>query len=52
MRPLGSAPGSSRASLATGKDPDTTTATPGLVAESVEPVPPPRDRYEHILFGD
>lgn len=41
-----------RASLATGDhDPDPDTATPVLVADSVRPVPPPRDRYEHTLFG-
>lgn len=42
-----------RASLATGKgpDPDPSTAIPELVADSVIPVAPPRDRYEHTLFG-
>ncbi len=42
-----------RASLATGHgpDPDPSNATPELVADSVAPTNPPRDRYEHTLYG-
>lgn len=42
-----------RASLARGdgRDVDPEGATPELIADSVTPVQPPRDRYEHTLFG-
>jgi uncharacterized repeat protein (TIGR03943 family) len=42
-----------RPSTATGNanDPDPSDTTPELVADSVKPVPPPRDRYEHSLYG-
>jgi uncharacterized repeat protein (TIGR03943 family) len=42
-----------RASLAKGdgKDVDPDDAVPELIADSVTPVQPPRDRYEHTLFG-
>jgi uncharacterized repeat protein (TIGR03943 family) len=33
------------------KDSDPTDTIPELVADSVKPVPAPRDRYEHTLFG-
>jgi uncharacterized repeat protein (TIGR03943 family) len=32
-------------------DPGTTDAVPVLVADAVEPIAPPKDRYEHSLFG-
>jgi uncharacterized repeat protein (TIGR03943 family) len=32
-------------------DPGTTDAVPVLVADAVRPVAPPKDRYEHSLFG-
>jgi uncharacterized repeat protein (TIGR03943 family) len=34
-----------------GKDVDLDDAVPELIADSVTPVQPPRDRYEHTLFG-
>jgi uncharacterized repeat protein (TIGR03943 family) len=42
-----------RASLARGdgQDVDPSSAIPELIADSVTPVQPPRDRYEHTLFG-
>lgn len=42
-----------RASLArgAGQDVDPSSAVPELIADSVTPVQPPRDRYEHTLFG-
>jgi uncharacterized repeat protein (TIGR03943 family) len=42
-----------RASLARGdsQDADPGSAIPELIADSVTPVQPPRDRYEHTLFG-
>jgi uncharacterized repeat protein (TIGR03943 family) len=42
-----------RASLARGdgRDVDPASTTPELIADSVTPVQPPRDRYEHTLFG-
>ncbi len=33
------------------KDSDPTDTIPEVVADSVKPVPAPRDRYEHTLFG-
>jgi uncharacterized repeat protein (TIGR03943 family) len=42
-----------RASLARGdgQEVDPGDATPDLIADSVTPIQPPRDRYEHTLFG-